>query len=338
MNPHFDKVIIWGFPLHSHTHSYVHYGWYKAFQYLGYETYWFDDKNYQDPSTFSYKRCLFITEGYADNHIPLDPSNIYFVHVAKNPYKYLSIGARFIDIRYHVTSIRDYNYIYDTSQKDLEKIGTTTLYERNATDRDLNPQFWYRVPLYYEAAYICWATDLLPHEFNFEDRFIEPTERVCNFIGSIGGGNKNELDKMALGCSKQKIVVKFNDPWRNPLSFEDAKKLVQQSIVAPDIRGSGDPDKIRLGETGTCHKSIGYIPCRLFKNISYGKVGGTNCRRLYDLFGDNVVYDSDEEQLVYKCLEKNKDKDFILHQMRWVQENHTYINRVQDILDIIQKK
>ena len=63
------KVVIWGFPLHSHTHSYIHYGWYKGFKHLGYDTYWFDDTNY--PSDFDYSNCLFLTEGYADNNIPI---------------------------------------------------------------------------------------------------------------------------------------------------------------------------------------------------------------------------------------------------------------------------
>lgn len=38
----FMKVVIWGFPLHTHTHSYIHYRWYKGFNHLGHETYWFD--------------------------------------------------------------------------------------------------------------------------------------------------------------------------------------------------------------------------------------------------------------------------------------------------------
>ena len=42
----FQKVIIWGYPLNTHTHSFVHYGWHKGFKALGYETYWFHDQDY----------------------------------------------------------------------------------------------------------------------------------------------------------------------------------------------------------------------------------------------------------------------------------------------------
>lgn len=326
------KVIIWGYPLHSHTHSYVHYGWYKTFKHLGYDTYWFDDKHF--PNGFDFTNCLFITEGYADNNIPLHSSNIYCVHVGRNPYKYLKAGARFIDIRYNVTDINDCNYNYKLAEKELEEISPVTLYEKNASTLDLNVQFQKGNMLMYEAVYMCWATDLLPDEINLDDRYIIPeTPPVTYFLGSIGAGNVNEINKLIKGCDKYNIKCILNDPWKNPLDFDTAKFLVQKSVIAPDIRGSGDPSKPH--ETGTQHKRIGYIPCRLFKNISYGKVGASNCKRLHDLFGDMILYEENEEELVKLCLDKAKDYDFIKKQMQWVQENHTYINRVNDLLKVI---
>ena len=77
----FNKVIIWGFPLHTHTHSYIHGGWYKGFKSLGYDTYWFHDGNHPSIETFDYNNALFITEGYADGKIPIISSSIYFVHI-----------------------------------------------------------------------------------------------------------------------------------------------------------------------------------------------------------------------------------------------------------------
>jgi len=329
------KIIIWGYPLHSHTHSYIHYGWFKAFKHLGYETHWFYDDDY--PSNFDYTNCIFITEGYADKNIPMHPSNIYCVHVAKNPYKYLEIGARFIDIRYNVTDIKDCNYNYSLKDKNLQTISTVTLYEKEASDRDLHPQFQHREKLTYEAIYMCWATDLLPHEINFGDRYIAPEEPpVSYFLGSIGDGNKAEINKFIQACEDNQIKVVLNDPWKNPLNFENAKVLVQKSIIAPDIRGSGDQNK--PDETGTHHKRIGYIPCRLFKNISYGKLGAANCKRLHDLFGDIVCYHDDETSLVKKCLELKNDKEYILKQMEWVKDNHTYINRITDLLYVINSR
>ena len=165
---------------------------------------------------------------------------------------------------------------------------------------------------------------------------IEPAKpAVTYFIGSIGSGNQADVQRFATACSRHGIQFVHHNPWHAPLSFEDAKHLVQQSTVSPDIRGSGDPDKVRMGETGTCHKKIGYIPCRLFKNISYGKVGMTNCPRLKELFGDKVLLETDEAQMVPRYLEASQNKDYIFEQMKWVKEHHTYLNRIQDLLTIL---
>jgi len=333
----FQKVIIWGYPLNTHTHSFVHYGWHKGFKALGYETYWFHDLDY--PRDFDYTNCLFITEGYADTNIPLHSSNIYLVHVAIRPKKYTDIGARFIDLRYNVKSIKDCNYIYDLTNKSLKIISPVTLYEEHSSDRDLNPRFRHHSPMVYEAIYTAWATDLLPNEICLEDRFIEPAAKsVTNFIGSIGGGNSIEVQKFATSCAKQGIHFIHYNPWQSALTFEEAKHLIQQSVISPDIRGDGDPEKVRIGETGTCHKTIGYIPCRLFKNISYGKLGMTNCPRLKELFHDNVIMESDEIKMAELYLKESQNKDYILKQMVWVRDNHTYLNRINDILSILNVK
>ena len=81
------KIVIWGYPLHTHTHSYIHNSFKKAFEYLGHEVHWFHDGDY--PEDFDYDDCVFLTEGFADKNIPLRETSTYFVHVCVNPKKYL---------------------------------------------------------------------------------------------------------------------------------------------------------------------------------------------------------------------------------------------------------
>ena len=83
----FKKIVVWGFPLHSHTHSYIHACWIRTFEALGKEVHWFHDDDFKDPATFSYENTLFITEGYAETKIPLNGSSVYFVHNAVYPQK-----------------------------------------------------------------------------------------------------------------------------------------------------------------------------------------------------------------------------------------------------------
>ena len=102
----FEKIIIWGFPLHTHTHSYIHACWVKTFTALGKEVHWFSNEKHEDPANFSYKNCLIITEGFQDKFLPLDPTNTYFVHFCIYPEKYLRCGARLFEIRFNVNEFR----------------------------------------------------------------------------------------------------------------------------------------------------------------------------------------------------------------------------------------
>lgn len=339
------KVIIWGYPLHSHTHSYVHYGWYKTFTALGYEAYWFDDNQHPNPQDFDYTNCLFITEGYADAKIPMHESNVYFVHVCKNPAKYIASGARLIDIRYHVKSIYDCNYQYSTIEKEANgriiKISHSSKYEPEATDRDLNRSWWVNPSLTYEAVYIYWATDLLPSEINLDDRFIAPASTpTVVYIGTIGGGNQNEVYNMIHACKQLRINFAHVDPWKAPVSCEENRTLVQQSIIAPDIRGSGENERKSMGDTGTNHKQNGYVPCRIFKNISYGKFCATNSMAVWEALGapDILPCEEDEFRLVNLCLQEHKNYDLIKKQMEWVRDKHTYVNRIEDLLAVLAQK
>jgi hypothetical protein len=104
----------------------------------------------------------------------------------------------------------------------------------------------------------------------------------------------------------------------------------------PDLRTSGDPNKIALGETGTCHKHIGYIACRLFKSISYGQLGITNSKHMFDILDGKAIYNSDESMLFYNALENVRNYDLIREQMEIVHNKHTFLTRAKEILEILK--
>ena len=327
-----QKVIIWGYPLNSHTHSYIHGAWYKTFKHLGYDTYWFHDENY--PVGFDYSNSIFITEGYADKNIPIVESSIYFVHICINPQKYIERGCRLIDIRFNVNQINDCNYSYTFDKNNYVKIDDVSFYDKSTDDSVLSDQFR-RGITGYEALYLSWATDLLPEEFNFEDRFI-CRERKIYHIGSIAESNIKEIQKFAKAMQENDIEFVHINPWVNPATWDEVKKLTQISYIAPDLRGSAMRGNINgKVDTGANHKLIGYIPCRIFKNISYGQIGGTNSKSVKELLNDLVIYNDDEYQLFYDMQEKTGDFDYIKDQMKFVQENHTYKNRVNTILQVL---
>ena len=102
------KIVIWGYPLNSHTHSYIHSSFYKAFKHLEHDVYWFHDDEY--PEDFDFDDCVFLTEGFADKNIPLRETSTYYVHVCVNPKKYLGKVKKLIDVRYLQESMDNDNY------------------------------------------------------------------------------------------------------------------------------------------------------------------------------------------------------------------------------------
>ena len=325
----FSKVIIWGFPLHTHTHSYIHYGWAKGFKYLGYETYWFHDDDF--PRDFDYNHCLFITEGYADSKIPIVSTSIYFVHIARNPEKYIGNVKRFIEIRYLVDSIKDCNYNYVLDKTKCIRISNCTYYEKLHNNGGISRFHSNPTPMEYECIYTCWATDLLPNEI-LEEYIYRKRDNKVYWFGSANHTNTKEIAIFYEECQKNGIEFVTNNPWHNPQSFETVQEYTMRSLMSPDFRSSGDPNKIAIGETGTCHKQIGYIACRILKAISYGHLGITNSRHTYELLDKQVVYNADESQLFYDAYKELNNYELIKLQMNIVRENHTYLNRIQDLL------
>ena len=323
------KVIIWGFPLHTHTHSYIHYGWYKGFKYLGYETYWFDDTNY--PTEFDFSNCLFITEGYADDRIPIVDSSVYVVHIARDPTKYIGKVKQFLEIRYLVDSIKDSNYHYTLDKSKCKKISDCTYYEKLTNNGGIARYHDAPEPMKYECIYTCWATDLLPHEI-VEDTIYMEREKKIYWFGSSSPYYCKELKLFEESCNQNGIEFIVNNPWTNPKTFEEVQEYTMKSFLAPDIRSSGDPSKIAMGESGTCHKQIGYIACRLLKSISYGHLGVTNSKHTYELLGKKLVYHEDEGRLFYEALKQKHNITLIKEQMKLVREKHTYLNRIDDLL------
>ena len=94
------------------------------------------------------------------------------------------------------------------------------------------------------------------------------------------------------------------------------------SILGVDIRG---PEHIKNG----------YIPCRTFKSISWGHLGTTNSSEVYKEFEGHCLYQEDTAQLFYDAMEKRTDYKFIKDAMKYVQENHTFVNRVQSIMSLL---
>jgi hypothetical protein len=319
----YSKVIIWGHPLYSHTHSYVHEAYYRAFKSLGYDVYWFHDDDY--PEDFDYTNCLFIGEGFADKKIPINDTSCYLIMYCPSPIKYQGAG-RYIDVRMSAVNFKDHIQEYSLDKNTATKIGPACYFvpktlekvkvKNDYVDYEMND---------YDKVYIAWATNLLPDEFEEEDIYLE-RENSIYFFGTISAHgvceNYSNWQPFLKACNDNQIKFIPNNPWQNPVSMCDVIINTQKSLLSIDIRG---PE----------HLKQGLLTCRVFKNISYGHLGLTNSKAVYEELEGNCICNENTEELFYDGMKNRKNYKLISDGMKFVQENHTYINRVKTLLSIL---
>lgn len=337
----YKHIIVWGFPLHTHTHSYIHAMWIKVFKdCFNKSVHWFEDNNY--PKDFDYNDCIFITEGYCERNIPVLETSVYFVHNALDPEKYLSKKARLIEIRFNVMEIHDVNNDFnlkDGTHNNIIYLSNETKYEKLTNNKDI----YYKkrnntiTPMNYECIYLFWATDLLPHEFDFTAINNIPENKIY-YIGS--NANSNHAHEFRNVCVSRGIEWIRIDPWSTPISFEENRKLMQKSLLCPDFRPSGTTqDEVGFGKkNGKNHLEIGYLPCRVLKAISYGKIGLTNSIHVKNILKEHVIYNDNMEKLFEEGIREINNHEKILAAMKHVQENHTYFHRARDLIRALLQK
>ena len=308
------QVVIWGHKLHSHTHSYIHNGFFIAFHKLGFKTYYYDDKD--DVSKHDFTNSLFITEHQVNKKIPLRQDCLYLTHyIDEGDYE----GIPKENIIILKVSLRDF------IERDLNKnithveLSFGQKWEYHAVDENG-----------YNCLYMYWATDLLPEEIDTNIREIHNirVERVVNFIGSITD-QWIQFYRMCLanGIPFNQYGATFNTNSERNVSITDNMKLIQRSLIAPALQTD-------------YHLQTRYIPCRIFKNIFYGKMGITNNIIVNELFDNRLIFDTDLNELIKKGFEfeTHKDKiEVITELMKYVRDNHTYMNRANTIIKYINE-
>lgn len=322
----YKKLIVWGAKYDTgHTHAFIHGAIVRAAQHMGIETYWLDNRDNVDQSFFD--NSIVVTEQWLafqngnSNRLPLNPTACYIVHYLGNKGKvegnpgaemYLGKVGKLIDFRFNaefgwgINGVDDKNYAYKFELEKYEAFNDVSFYEKGE---------------HYDNFYTIWATDLLPHEIDFDTRFT-PLENRAFFCGTIREDNAPLFENFAKKCSDNQIPFMYNTPYQNPLPTEQLRDYVVASLLPLDIRPNN-------------HLANGYIACRPIKNVSYGALPMTNSKTIYDFFEGECAYAEDSGDLFDVALELQRNpntKEMILSQMRRVKEHHTYINRVKDII------
>lgn len=308
------QVIIWGHPLHSHTHSYIHNAFYIAFKHLGYDTHWFHDN--MDTGEFDFSNSLFITEHQVDKQIPKRNDCLYFVHfLEQDNYKdidnkcLIDLKCAFRDMKRDTVKYPDTVFSPITSKQ----------FEFSS---NINSQLTY---------YTLWGTDLLPGEINENIGKLSEIkkQRTPNmyFVGHMTEPwMKLHSICVTRGIPFTKYGATFNVYNPRNADVKQNEEMIQKSLIAPAFQ---ELRQIRDN----------YIPCRIFKNISYGRMGITNNPMVYNMFHKKIIYDQDILNAVKKGLhfEENYNDELMKQLMVYVRDNHTYIQRIESMKIFINK-
>jgi hypothetical protein len=329
------KIIVYGFKPengHYHTHSHIHEGFFRAAKFMRPGSKWMDQSD--TLTTEDLTNTLFITEHNPAKNIPISDECFYVVHGMNDNQRcreyFAGTKKRLSWNVYH-----DYSHVYGTQGNPVNdyKIGVP-----------LTDCVWIgeEVPLYPNEYHMDfrWATDLLPHEIQAlkPDRILgignhqsDPDTPARNradasktiwYVGTQWWVNQRELNQFAKACAEDGADFKPTGAGQNGvITVEDNIRLMRESFFAPAISGSH-------------HLTEGYVPCRIFKNISYGMYGVTNNLRAHQVLGNMCIYHPDPYKLYFEARDRlSTMKVETLHAlMDMVAEKHTYVNRINSVI------
>jgi hypothetical protein len=292
------KYIVWGLVNTYHTHKHIHEAFYRTLKLLGKQVLWLDAKS--NLSGIDFSNTLFIS--YNDcvrdelGSIPLRKDCFYVIHNNIYPNMLSSFdGLNRLNWGVHL-GIHNY---------DEEKIvfAPGTIYYPGS-----------------KTVNFSWATDLMPSEImaNKPSRVFRSDSKIVYFVTSSWNASGEEVKKFEKACNENGITFEWTGKTRGPVTIEENIRLIKESYMAPAL---SCPE----------HCDHGYIPCRIFKNISYGQYGITNSKWVRDVFDGHVIFHSDPYQLFYEAREKLPQITLaeLYAQMDFVAQNHTYVNRIE---------
>lgn len=290
------KVIIWWYPYGKHTHSWIHHGFHKAFQYLGYEVSW--RENMKENLPWRSEKIIFISAFPEDSLILENFSHNWIIF--------------------------DHNYTLDIKDHIIPFGILADGFGSYAPNVD-EYRHYKRIPKIY------WATDLLPSEIEHIPYHYSDTKNV-RFIWSWWKDNWLALERARIWCYTH--WKNWDQQWKH--LFLRYKKFVPED----DIAHLSQKAFLTLSIQWKPQCQTWYIPCRLFKNISYSVLALSNNLFVADLFDDDeVIIEKDIFDLLDKAAKVVNEKrvdEYTKKAIEKVREKHTYINRIQELFTYLQ--
>lgn len=295
----FNKIAIWGLRRRFNTFRYIYSGFYRVLKKVGVPVIWVEDE--MKNQKFIKKNDLIISADVVGKMVP-----------EKLKFEDYNLPVR-DDVYY---CLHNFKEIF-TGKINPEKLLKLQGYNNKAENYEKiykGVHFDKKNKILYQP----WGTNLFPEEFK------EPVFNKNKFIfwvGSVwndknGHGNINEINELKTILKKNNlkfINVRFVPDWLNTF-------LIRNSRIAPAIGGNHQVE-------------VNCLPCRMFKNISYGQLGFSNVKKFNDIFKDCNIYDENMEKMIDKVLSLNKNEYIgLVKKQQEICKNYTYLQHLNNIL------
>ena len=300
----FNKIVIWGFRYRYHTHRYIHKAFYKTLKDLGVNVIWVEDDKKNQRYIKSgdliiggdmYGKMAPEKKCFNDYNIPVRDDIYYCLYHFKDIFLEKINKKHLIVLDPHV----------DGSEFGDIKIDEITFF--NSKDK-------------IKTLYQTWGTDIMP--WNFKKPCFNNNKFVF-WVGSIWNdknnhGNINQINELKQALIKRHINfihTRFIPGFLNIF-------LIRISRLAPAIGG-----EIQV--------KTNYLPCRMFKNISYGQLAFSNIKRFKDLYKEFFIDGNSIDELIANVLFLKKE-DYLLFVKRQqeITKKHTYLQKLTNIFEV----
>ncbi len=175
--------------------------------------------------------------------------------------------------------------------------------------------------------------ELLPHEIKRKPYHYNHSKDI-NFVGSRRHNNAIQLESLRWYCIThglhyhqywKHLLLRWNFLGSRFLAYEELEQKTVDAYIAPALQGVQVDD--------------GYIPCRLFIQMSLSVLWVSNNPYVYNLFDDDeVIVDRNIWNMMDKAQQVIKDKkvdQYTQKAIQKVKEKHTYLNRIDELFSYL---
>lgn len=298
---HFRKVVIWGLRRQWHSHRFIHQGFFETFKYLGIPVVWTDFGS--DP-------------GIIDAGDLVITSNVYGRGTRGNPLAPLKDGAYYC---FHGFAHSGYDGNDRRPRHEIDRKYSLNLEvflnKATAASDQWDTVTYFDKPS--KTLHQPWGTNLP------EERFRAPVISRSPFIFWVGAiwnnalnqGNLAEIDELRSALRQRALRLVHLKFVPNCVSIA----AIRASRVAPAIAGRWQVEN-------------NYLPCRMFKNISYGQVGVSNVPKFAELYRDCTIPGRSVSELIDNALAlSRKDVIELVEAQQKITRQHTYVHKIRNI-------